>query len=430
MTTASSKKKNGSPATQSILPFDAAACLNVAARKPGRHLRVTSLFSGIGGFELAFGRQGHRTIATCEIEPSAQRVLSKRFPDIPLFDDIREMGSLPVNTDIVVGGFPCQDLSQAGKGKGITGAKSGIVNELFRLIRKRPPPWVLLENVSFMLQLGKGKALRVIVDELEALGYKWAYRVLNSWAFGVPQRRMRVYLLASLEDDPRKVLLADEVGAPAPLAEYRDYACGFFWTEGIRGLGWAVDGIPTLKGGSTVGIPSAPAILLPNGRGVVKPHIGDGERIQGFDAGWTEPVEEVTKTGHRWKLVGNAVTVQVAEWVADRLAHPAGDWLENDVRPIPKEGSWPTAGFCVDPKEGRFSVKLSAWPKRVPSPHLMDFLDFDRHPPTPLSAKATRGFLSRTEVAKLNFPDGFISALRVHLRKMEALESARATLAT
>src|SRR5690606_34087803 len=137
-----------------------------------------------------------------------------------------------------------------------------------------------------------------------------------------PQRRRRVYLLASLEGDPRTVLFADEAGPAAePKLNGHQVACGLYWTEGIRGLGWAVDAVPTLTGGSTVGIPSAPAILLPNGN-VVLPDIRDAERLQGFPADWTKPAEKVARPGVRWKLVGNAVSVLAAEWIGRRMVKP------------------------------------------------------------------------------------------------------------
>ncbi len=126
--------------------------------------------------------------------------------------------------------------------------------EVFRLLKGRRVPWVLLENVPFMLHLGKGRALEVVVSELERLGYSWAYRVVDARAFGLPQRRERVYIVAALDDDPRRVLFADESG---PLeddaAPSEAPAFGFYWTEGLRGLGWAADAVPTLKGGSSVG---------------------------------------------------------------------------------------------------------------------------------------------------------------------------------
>src|SRR5690606_19679397 len=98
--------------------------------------------------------------------------------------------------------------------------------------------------------------------------------------------------------------------------------CGFYWTEGLRGLGWAVNAVPTLKGGSSIGIPSPPAIVLPDGR-VVTPDIRDAERLQGFPADWTKVAETVARRSARWRLVGNAVSVPAADWIGKRLLKPA-----------------------------------------------------------------------------------------------------------
>ena len=99
-----------------------------------------------------------------------------------------------------------------------------------------------------MLQLDRGRGMRFLVDELESRGFAWAYRVVDTIAFGLPQRRRRVILLASRTDDPRKVLFADDA-MPADATFSEDVWCGFYWTEGLRGLGWAIDAVPTLKGG-------------------------------------------------------------------------------------------------------------------------------------------------------------------------------------
>jgi DNA (cytosine-5)-methyltransferase 1 len=188
-------------------------------------------------------------------------------------------------------------------------------------------------------------------------------------------------------------------------------ACGFYWTEGVRGLGWAVDAVPTLKGGSTVGIPSPPAIWMPDGR-IVTPDIRDAERLQGFPSGWTNAAETVARRGARWKLVGNAVSVPTATWIGRRLRKP-GRLLEFDVRPMKGHRHWPTAAWNVG--QGRCTVAASEWPMHKPRPNLAAFL---RHEPTLLSAKATSGFLSRTKVATLRFPPGFLSAIRRHLDSM------------
>jgi DNA (cytosine-5)-methyltransferase 1 len=262
-----------------------------------------------------------------------------------------------------------------------------------------------------MLQLAKGEALAVIISELERLGYNWAYRVVNSQAFGLPQRRSRVFLVASLGGDPRGVLFADEAGPPAPARGQPAPAFGFYWTEGIRGLGWAIDGVPTLKGGSSIGIPSPPAIVLPSGS-IVKPDIRDAERMQGFDADWTLPASSVVKRGHRWKLVGNAVTVDVAHWIGERLRNP-GPIITPVGAPLTAGRSWPKAAWNVG--QGRYEVEASEWPVARPGVGLQKFLQFE---PDLLSAKATAGFLERTGRSSLRFPEGFLDTVREHLARM------------
>jgi DNA (cytosine-5)-methyltransferase 1 len=379
-------------------------------------LRVAGLFAGIGGLELGLSRAGHETLLLCEIERGARAVLGARFPEVPVAEDICELRSLPKGVDLLAAGFPCQDLSQAGKTAGIEGSRSGLVEEVFRIIASQRVPLVLLENVPFMLQLARGSALEYIVEELERLGYRWAYRVVDTRAFGLPQRRERVFLLASLDEDPRRVLFADDAGEPKEEAS-GSVAFGFYWTEGIRGLGWAVDAVPTLKGGSTIGIPSPPAILMPGGS-IVKPDLRDAERMQGFEADWTLPAETVTKRGHRWKLVGNAVTVDVASWIGGRLASP-GEYDSSVDLELPKRSPWPRAAWSMGDR--RFVADLSTWPERRPRTPLREFLRF---PTEPLSAKATAGFLSRARSSSLRFPHGFLNAVERHL------EHVREKLAT
>lgn len=344
----------------------------------------------------------------CEIDPGARAVLSARLgPDVVIHEDVRTLARLPERTELLVGGFPCQDLSQAGRTVGISGTRSGLIREVVRLLEAQRVPWLVLENVPFMLQLARGQALEVIMTALESLGYRWAYRVVDSRAFGLPQRRRRVLIVAALHADPRRVLFADEVAPPVD-APASGRACGFYWTEGLRGLGWAVDAIPTLKGGSTVGVPSPPAIWMPDGR-VVTPHICDAERLQGFEADWTQPAEVVGRASFRWKLVGNAVSVPVASWLGERLALP-GDFRLRGVEPLAAGQAWPTSAWNVG--EGRFTAQLSEWPRRDPSGSLASFLLYE---PKPLSAKATAGFLERARRGQLRFPVGFLQALDRHL---------------
>ncbi|MGY4101625.1 DNA cytosine methyltransferase [Nocardia sp. R16R-3T] len=373
--------------------------------------RMVGLFAGIGGLELGLGHHGWHTELLCEIDPGAQAVLAARFPGIPLQGDITRLRALPAGTELVAAGFPCQDLSQAGRTAGITGQRSGLVDEVFRLVRRqRGPRWLLIENVPFMLQLGRGAAMRHITGALEELGYTWAYRVVDARAFGLPQRRQRVLMLASRAEDPRGVLFADDAG-PLDLGDPEQDPCGFYWTEGVRGLGWAVNAIPTLKGGSALGIASPPAVRLPSGE-LVTPGIVDGERLQGFDADWTEPATTVPgiRHGHRWKLIGNAVSVRMASWVGSRLSEPL-DPIPGD-EPLPPGQPWPVAAWG---RAGRaYRVPVSTWPVHEPYEDLQHFLTDSRL----LSARATAGFLRRTGMGKLRFPPGFLADVESHLDRM------------
>jgi DNA (cytosine-5)-methyltransferase 1 len=254
-----------------------------------------------------------------------------------------------------------------------------------------------------MLQLDRGRAMQYLTRELSSRGFVWAYRVVDSRSFGLPQRRKRVVLVASRAHDPREVVFADDAGPTIDPCE-QEVACGFYWTEGVRGLGWAVDAIPTLKGGSTIGIPSPPAIRLPNDGGVVLPEIRDAERLQGFEPDWTVAASEVgRRRGDRWKLVGNAVSVPVSTWLGHRLLSPSTHNVAEGER---VDARWPSAAWGYSGKA--FCVEISQWPMRAHRPHLLEFLEY---PTKRLSDRAARGFLARAARSSLRFPTGLLDAV-------------------
>ncbi|WP_244277479.1 hypothetical protein, partial [Geodermatophilus obscurus] len=170
--------------------------------------------------------------------------------------------------------------------------------------------------------------------------------------------------------------------------------------------------VPTLKGGSAIGIASPPAVRRVDGA-LVTPGIGDAERLQGFPADWTAPALDVpgVRAGHRWKLVGNAVSVRMSEWVAARLAAPVPYDGQTDT-PLQPGGAWPTAAWGQDGVAHRAPV--STWPVRAPYESLDGFLDECK----PLSARATAGFLKRARSGNLRFVPGFLDDVEKHLLTM------------
>lgn len=156
-------------------------------------MKIGSLFSGIGGFELAGAWCGHHTIWQSEIDPYCIALLAERFPGVPNLGDITRIDWRTVETpDIVVGGFPCQDISTAGKGAGLAGARSGLWYEYVRAIRDLGPRYIIVENVSALLFRG----IDVVLGTLADLGYDAEWQMYGAADLGAPHRRHRLWLLA------------------------------------------------------------------------------------------------------------------------------------------------------------------------------------------------------------------------------------------
>ena len=372
-------------------------------------LRVCSLFSGIGGFELGLSASGHPTVFACESDPFARAVLESRFPGIEIARDVTELQALP-DCDLLTAGWPCQDLSLAGGMKGLEGARSGLVSEIFRLIAVSPrrPRYVLLENVAFALDLHRGRAVTYVTERLEELGYRWAYRILDTRAFGLPQRRRRLFVLASLDADPARILLEGSDRDPPPTPQ-DPRMVGFYWTEGNRGLGWSPEAVPPLKGGSGIGIPSPPAIWNRSTGEFLSPGIEDAERLQGFPVGWTAAAAELHRGARRrWILVGNAVSVPVAEWIGRRLGSPESC---SPARPNPHPKS--RTGVPRAASGGPELIPRGFAPTNEgPAVSATTMLaDFGLATPRLLSERSIGGFARRYEAAPLRKNEEFLEAL-------------------
>ena len=169
-----------------------------------KQLTAVSLFAGVGGFDLALERNGVKVVASVEIDQKASSILAKQFPNSKLFNDVKEVtgeqliaaGFDPRN-GIITGGFPCQDLSMAGRRTGLGGARSGLFWEICRLLEQTKSQYFILENVPGLLSSNQGKDMATVLEALVERGYRIAFRVLDAQHFGVPQRRRRVFIVGS-----------------------------------------------------------------------------------------------------------------------------------------------------------------------------------------------------------------------------------------
>lgn len=160
-------------------------------------MRVLDLFAGIGGFSLGLEWAGMQTVAFCEIDEKARKVLRKHWPEVPIYHDVKtltgdQLGSDGIVPDIIVGGFPCQDISLAGRGAGLDGDRSGLWRHFHRLIKEIGPRWVIIENVSSLRLRGLDEILRSIAE----IGYDAEWHCIPASYVGAPHRRDRVWIVA------------------------------------------------------------------------------------------------------------------------------------------------------------------------------------------------------------------------------------------
>lgn len=156
-------------------------------------LTFGSLFAGIGGFDLAFERAGMKCRWQVEVNPFAVKVLEKHWPKVKRWRDIREFKpSAQYRVDVVCGGFPCQDISNAGTQKGLEGERSGLWSEYFRIVSVLRPRYVVVENVSALLRRG----IDVVLGDLASLGYCAEWQTFFASDFALPHRRERICIVA------------------------------------------------------------------------------------------------------------------------------------------------------------------------------------------------------------------------------------------
>jgi DNA (cytosine-5)-methyltransferase 1 len=160
-------------------------------------MRFISLFSGIGGLDLGLERSGMRCVAQVEVDDFCQRVLSKHWPDVPKFKDVKDVGlhNLPT-AELICGGFPCQDVSLSGHRLGLEGERSTLWTEFYRVVCEIQPEWVVVENVTGLLSSDNGEFFATILWQLSQSGYDAEWDTIPASAFGAPHRRDRIFIVA------------------------------------------------------------------------------------------------------------------------------------------------------------------------------------------------------------------------------------------
>lgn len=290
-------------------------------------MKVASFFSGIGGIDLGLERAGMEVVFQCEINRFGQEILRKHWPAVQLEGDINDVKPTNIPTaELWCGGFPCQDLSLANQGKrqGLEGARSGLFYMFAELIRaqKKKPRWVFMENVPGLLNSRKGDDFRRLLYTMDELGYGVSWRVLDAKYFGTPQRRRRVYIIASYRSlrsaevlfEPDAAGIAHKAGG---FGEH-SYACGLeedprvtnYYAIQHAGIGRIPTAGPQAKG------------YRNDGETYTCDSRGSSDAVCKTDA----PFGIRASSGlpprldsNRWSALGNAVAVPVIEWIGKRI---------------------------------------------------------------------------------------------------------------
>jgi DNA (cytosine-5)-methyltransferase 1 len=288
-------------------------------------MRVASFFAGIGGFDLGFERAGMEVVFQCEIDKFCQKVLKKNFPGIQLHSDISTLVSDQIpEADIWCGGFPCQDLSLAnqGKRKGLDGKRSGLFYQFAELASQARPKWLVLENVVGLLNANNGEDFRAVLATLDELGYCSSWRVLDSKYFGTPQRRRRTFIVASLGhigssrilfDDKAIAEMASQTRMPGAHAPGRLNASSA--DAAIYAIQHATIGRKATAGPQAKGFRNDGETYTLDSR-------SSSDVVCATNAGFR--IRESSRISReldsrRLKALGNAVNVDVANWLASQI---------------------------------------------------------------------------------------------------------------
>ena len=299
-------------------------------------MKCLSLFSGIGGFDLALQRKGHEIVGACEIDKYARQIYTKRFPGVRIYEDATKLNpeELP-DFDLLVGGFPCQAFSLAGRRLGFEESRGTLFYEIARIAKQKRPSILLLENVKGLLYHDKGRTFETIIKTFDELGYDIEWQVINSKYF-VPQSRERIFIIGHLRGQPRREIFpignigqvngrengesnAERIGMENSFS-YTIDANYYKGPDGKRTMIYVSQTNQNMKQriqvrDNTWTLTNARDFLIQDKGKVRRFTPLECERLQGFPDGWTEGLSDT----QRYKCLGNAVTVPVIEYILDHI---------------------------------------------------------------------------------------------------------------
>ena len=368
-------------------------------------MNYLSCFSGIGGLEAEAP-----PALFCEIDPEMQNVLRATNPDVPIWADITTLQ--PPRADVLAGGWPCQDLSIAGNQAGLSGLRSGLLLDMLRVATKARVHTVVAENVANLLRINEGKEFKHSLDAIHAARYPYvAWRMLNARAFGLPQHRNRLLIVASKNLDVALSLFRTlpESSKEAQRTGVEKLAAGFYWTGGTHSINYSEGYVPTIKIGSGLGISSPPAVEFEDIVRQLSPN--EALALQGFP----HDASMFSSSTAAYRAAGNAVARPIGRWVMQGVENPpTGSSIDRE--PV-QESLIPEMSRHHWPKNGLSELGLV---RSINSPavagasNLIDFIDTSNR--TLLSARASSGLLSRVKRSGQAVPD----SLRLRLEDIAA----------
>lgn len=291
---------------------------------------IASFFAGIGGFDLGFEAAGFQVKFQCEINKFCKEVLEYHWPDLDTHHDITKLQSSEIpDCDVWCGGFPCQDLSVASGSNGrhgLKGARSGLFFQLARLAKDKKPKVILIENVHGLLNSNQGHDFAELLYHLSSLGYAVSWRLLNSKYFGVPQSRPRIYICA-WANNPNAA--ANSLFEATTIKKPTNEREGFLTTSstGIGPIAPKLAFCLAATSGRHTGTDWS-RTYIPYKNEVRRLTPLECERLQGFPDNWTRIEKELIDIDHsdslRYHALGNAVSVVLIRWIANRIKNELG----------------------------------------------------------------------------------------------------------